>query len=92
MAIGALSLMMAAYHAWNLYINPNAIVVFTDAFIQTALVDAETNPSDLELYRLMSWPVVVFLLLLQGKIGSWAVEAAVHLLDTIHGEEKDEDA
>ncbi|TNG01412.1 MAG: hypothetical protein EP297_02395 [Gammaproteobacteria bacterium] len=91
MAVGALSLLIAAYHAWNLYINPYSINVFTDAFVQTAFRDQKPDPSDQELYRLMSWPIVVFLLLLLGKIGAWAIEAAVHLLDTIHGKDANPD-
>ncbi|MCW8964175.1 MAG: hypothetical protein OQL16_10285 [Gammaproteobacteria bacterium] len=89
MAVGALSLLMAAYHAWSLYIDPNTISVFTDAFVRTAFSNEQHNASDIESYRLMSWPVVIFLLLIQAKIGIWAVDAAVHLLDTIQREKKE---
>jgi len=89
MAVGALSLLMAAYHAWSLYIDPNTISVFTDAFVRTASSNQQSNVSDLESYRLMSWPVVIFLLLIQAKIGIWAIDAAVHLLNTIQREKKE---
>jgi hypothetical protein len=85
MVVGALSLLVAAYHAWNLYINPYSINVFTYSFIQTAISREKAETADEELYRLMSWPIVVFLLLMLGKIGAWAIEAAVQLLDTLHG-------
>lgn len=86
MAVGALSLLMAAYHAWSLYIDPITISVFTDAFVRTAFSSEQHNVSDLETYRIMAWPVVIFLLLIQAKIGIWAVDAAVHLLNTIQRE------
>lgn len=87
MAVGALSLIMAAYHAWTLFVSPDSITVFSDTLQQVTLKGQESDAGDQEFFRLLAWPIVVFLLLLQGKIGAWAIEAAVHLLDTIHGEE-----
>jgi hypothetical protein len=87
MAVGALSLIMAAYHAWTLFVSPDSITVFADALHQTALKDQEADAGDQEFFRILAWPIVVFLLLLQGKVGAWAIEAAVHLLDVIHGGE-----
>ena len=88
MAVGVLSILMAAYHAWALYLDPNTITVFADAFILTSSGGAAPDSGGLEEYRLLSWPVVIFLLLLQAKIGMWAIDAAVHLLDTIQRQRK----
>ena len=87
MAVGSLSLIMAAYYAWTLFVSPDSIRVFADTLQQHAMKGQEADAGDQEFFRLLAWPIVVFLLLLQGKIGAWAIEAAVHLLDVIHGKE-----
>jgi|GEM_PF-3577104 len=83
MAAGVLSLLMSAYHAWLLYIDPNTISVFTDVFLQTAPEDQKSDISVRESYWIASWPIVIFLLLILAKIGVWSIDAAVHLLNTI---------
>ena len=82
-ATGVLSLLIPAYYVWDLYINPQHISVFADMFQATITLDTDSSNQDKELFRLFAWPVVVFLLLIQARIGVWAIDSAAHLLDIV---------
>ena len=86
--IGAVSLIYAAYHAWALFDNPYLIVEFSDKLQLSILRDQKPDASSQELFRLVSWPIIIFLLLLQGLIGTWAIEASARLLDTLRDKQE----
>ena len=79
--VGALALTHAAYMTWELYKNPETIISFAQSLklANTNMVDVDLG--GLDPLRLMAWPFVVLLLLLQGRIGLWVVEAGARLLD-----------
>ena len=79
--VGALALIHAAYMTWELYKNPEMILNFAQSF---KLADSSIKMMDLnglDPLRLLAWPFVVMILLLQGKIGVWAVEAGARLFN-----------
>lgn len=74
-------LIHAAYMTWELYKNPETIINFAQSF-KTANSSMEMmDLNGLDLLRILAWPFVVMILLLQGKIGLWAIEAGARLLD-----------
>ncbi|MCB1763822.1 MAG: hypothetical protein KDI27_11885 [Gammaproteobacteria bacterium] len=79
---GALTLIHAAYTVWDLYDNPDAILAFARTFnlIDSSAKGIALNGLDPE--RLITWPFVILLLMLQGKVGIWVVEAGARLLGT----------
>jgi hypothetical protein len=82
-ATGVLSLLIPAYYVWDLYLHPQHISVFADMFQATIIQETNATDEDKELFRLFAWPVVVFLLLIQARIGVWAIDSAAHLLDIV---------
>ena len=78
--VGALVLAHAAYMAWELYKNPETIISFAQSLklANSNMVDVDLG--GLDPLRLIAWPFVVLLLLLQGKISLWAIEAGARLL------------
>lgn len=78
--IGASVLIHAAYMTWELYKNPGTIIDFAQSL---GIADASVEMMDLnglDPLRLLAWPFVVMIVLLQGKVGLWAVEAGARLL------------
>ena len=80
--VGALALTHAAYMTWELYKNPETIISFAQSLklANSNIVDVDLG--GLDPLRLIAWPFVVLLLLLQGRIGLWAIEAGARILDT----------
>jgi len=79
--VGALVLIHAAYMTWELYKNPETIINFAQSLKLANSSVVMIDLSGLDPLRLLAWPFVVMILLLQGKIGLWAVEAGSRLLD-----------
>ena len=81
--VGALVLTHAAYVTWELYKNPETIISFAQSLklANSNMVDVDLG--GLDPLRLIAWPFVVLLLLLQGRIGLWAIEAGARLLDVV---------
>ncbi len=81
--VGALALTHAAYVTWELYKNPETIISFAQSLklANSNMVDVDLG--GLDPLRLIAWPFVVLLLLLQGRIGLWAIEAGARLLDVV---------
>ena len=80
--IGALVVTHAAYMVWQLYNNPDAIIAFAQSFKLAASNRVDIDLNGLDPLRLIAWPFVILALLLQGKIGMWAIEAGARLLGT----------
>jgi len=79
--VGALVMIHAAYLTWELYKNPGTIINFAQSL---KIADSSIEMMDLnglDPLRLLAWPFVVMILLLQGKISLWAIEAGARLLD-----------
>lgn len=81
--VGALVLSHAVYLIWQLYDNPDSIMGFAQSLMLTKSNLAEVDLNGLEPLRLIAWPLVILLLLLQGRIGVWSIEAGAHLLGTV---------
>jgi len=79
--VGALVLIHAAYMAWELYRNPETIINFAESFklANSSMVTIDLN--GLDPLRMVAWPFVVLILLVQGKIGLWSIESGARLLD-----------
>jgi hypothetical protein len=82
-ATGVLSLLFPAYYIWELFINPQHISVFAEMFQATVILDPQSEKDYGEVFRLLAWPVVIFILLVQARIGVWAIDSAAHLLDIV---------
>ena len=82
-ATGVLSILFPAYYVWDLYTLPQRISVFADMFQASIIANTDSTSNETELFRLFAWPVVVFLLLIQARIGVWAIDSATHLLDMV---------
>jgi hypothetical protein len=82
-AAGVMSLLFPAYYVWDLYINPLHISAFSEMFQSTIIKDPQPENDYGEIFRLLAWPVVVFILLIQARIGVWAIDSATHLLDIV---------
>lgn len=91
-ATGVLSILFPAYYVWDLYIHPQSISVFADMFQATIIQNTDPNSDENELFRLLAWPVVVFLLLIQARIGVWAIDSATSLLDMVRKNLNEEEA
>lgn len=78
--IGALLLSHAVFLTWQLYENPDLIMSFAQSLKLAKSDMAELDLHGLDPYRLVAWPFVILVLLLQGKIGMWAIEAGARLL------------
>jgi hypothetical protein len=79
-ALGIAALAVAILAAWSLYSDPAGIAPHVEHF-RRAVPAAAGSPETLEgLGTLVAWVFVVLMLLLLGKLGSWAVGAAGLLL------------
>jgi len=79
--VGSLVLIHAAYMTWELYKHPDTILNFAQSL---KIADSSIEMMDLnglDPLRLLAWPFAVMILLLQGKISFWAIEAGARLLD-----------
>lgn len=81
--IGALVVIHAVYMVWQLYNDPDAINAFAQSLKLAASTSVEIDLNGLDPLRLIAWPLVILVLLLQGKIGMWAIEAGARLLGTV---------
>ena len=81
--IGAMVVTHAAYMVWQLYNNPDAIIGFAQSLKIAASTKVDIDLNGLDPLRLIAWPLVILVLLLQGKIGVWAIEAGARLLGTL---------
>ena len=77
---GALVLSHALYSVWQLYENPDSIMEFAQSLKLIKSNLAEIDLNGLDPLRLIAWPLAILVLLLQGKIGMWAIEAGARLL------------
>jgi len=77
---GALVLSHAVYLVWQLYENPETIMSFAQSLKLAKANVVEIDLNGLDPLRLVAWPFVILVLLLQGKIGLWAIEAGARLL------------
>ena len=84
--IGAMVLTHAAYMAWQLYTDPDAITGFAHSLKLATSSKVEIDLNGLDPLRLIAWPLIVLALLLQGKIGIWTVEAGARLLGTVRNQ------
>jgi len=80
--VGALALLHAIYTVWQLYSSPDRIISFAQTFKLTTASLVNLDVNGLDLLRLITWPFVILVLLLQGKVGVWAIEAGARLLGT----------
>ncbi|MCP3867115.1 MAG: hypothetical protein GY703_03285 [Gammaproteobacteria bacterium] len=78
---GGLILIHAAYMSWELYQNPEAIDGFAKSLSLFDVSRLEVDLNGLDPLRLIAWPFIVLVLLLQGKIGLWAIEGGARLLE-----------
>jgi hypothetical protein len=81
--IGAMVVTHAAYMVWQLYNDPDAIIGFAQSLKIAASTKVEINLNGIDPLRLIAWPLIILVLLLQGKIGAWAIEAGARLLGTV---------
>jgi hypothetical protein len=77
--LGVAALATAIVAAWSLYDDPGGIAPYVEHFAR-ALPSAGGLESLQGLDRLVAWVFVVLMLLLLGKLGTWAVAAAGALL------------
>ena len=80
--IGALVVTNAAYMAWQLYNNPDVIIAFAQSFQLATSNRVDIDLNGLDPLRIIAWPFIILALMLQGKIGMWAIEAGARLLGT----------
>jgi len=80
--VGALVLIDAAYSAWQLYADPETIMNFAQSFKLDKSSAVTIDLNGLDPLRLVAWPFVVLILMVQGKVGLWSIEAGARLLDT----------
>ncbi|MCB1828925.1 MAG: hypothetical protein H6964_09490 [Chromatiaceae bacterium] len=78
--IGALLLSHVIFLTWQLYDNPDSIMSFAQSLKLAKSGVVEMDLNGLDPLRLIAWPLVILVLLLQGKIGMWAIEAGARLL------------
>ena len=78
----ALVLIHAAYMAWELYRNPETIINFAQSFKLDSLNVVTIDLNGLDPLRMVAWPFVMLIMLVQAKIGLWSIEAGARLLDT----------
>lgn len=72
----------AIYAAWGLFRDPDSIAYFAEYFLDTTKL-ANLVPSGAEgLSHYLSWIAVILLLLVLGKLGAWAIDAAARLLSS----------
>jgi hypothetical protein len=77
---GLWALLGAIYFAWTLFRDPDGIAYFATYFIETTKL-AVYLPGDVEgVAHYVSWLAVILLLLVLGKLGSWAVGAGAMLI------------
>lgn len=68
------------YAAWELFRDPDSIVYFAKYFLDTTKVSAFLETGSEGLAHYLSWLAVVLLLLVLGKLGSWAITAGAQLM------------
>lgn len=77
---GMWALLGAVYAAWTLFKDPASIAYFARYFLNATDI-ANLLPGGGEgLAHYVSWVAVILLLLVLGKLGSWAVGAGAQLI------------
>ena len=61
--------------------HPYSLINFAESLKLADSSIVMIDLSGLDPLRLLAWPFVVMILLLQGKIGFWAIEAGARLLE-----------
>jgi hypothetical protein len=78
-AFGIWALAGAVYIAWELFKDPASISYFANYFMETARLTARLTHDGESLAHMLSWLIVVFLLLLLGKLGDWCITSGAKL-------------
>ena len=79
-AFGLWALGGAIYFAWGLFRDPDSIGYFAKYFLETTKIAAYLPSGGEGLGHYVAWVAVILLLLVLGKLGSWAVGAGAGLL------------
>lgn len=77
---GIWALGAAILFAWALFDDPGSIGHFARYFLETTRLGAHLPEVGEGLAHFVSWVAVILLLLVLGKLGTWAVEAGARLL------------
>jgi hypothetical protein len=70
----------AIYAAWELFRNPDSIAYFARYFLETTKIAAYLESGGEGLAHYVSWVAVILLLLVMGKLGTWAITAGAQLM------------
>ena len=70
----------AIYVAWGLFHRPDGIAQFANYFRETTQVAAQLQIGGEGLVHYLAWLAVILLLLVLGKLGTWAVTVGAQLL------------
>lgn len=77
---GIWALLGAVYFAWGLFRDPDSIAYFARYFVETTKLASYLPGHPEGPAHYLSWIVVILLLLVIGKLGSWAVGAGAKLI------------
>ncbi len=77
---GMWALVGAVYAAWSLFRDPGSIAYFVSYFLNATDIASVLPGGGEGLAHYVSWVAVILLLLVLGKLGSWAVGAGAQLI------------
>lgn len=77
---GIWALAAAILFAWGLFREPDSIGYFASYFLEATSLGAHLPEAGEGLAHFVSWITVILLLLVLGKLGTWAVESGARLL------------
>jgi len=77
---GIWALAGAIYAAWELFRDPDSITYFARYFLETTKIASYLSSGGEGLAHYLSWLAVILLLLVLGKLGTWAIEAGALLM------------
>ena len=79
---GVWALAAAIYATWKLFRDPQSIAYFARYFLEDTNLAAQLQIGGEGLAHYVAWVAVVLLLLVLGKLGTWAVAAGAQVINT----------
>jgi hypothetical protein len=80
---GILVLASALFSAWSLYRDPAGIEPYVRYFVQLVPALEDGSPTLKGVGTLVAWLFAVLMLLVLGKLGSWAIGSASRLIGPV---------